>query len=108
MSLTAQFGFDSSHCFIGGAWQPSASGEVLELINPSNNEVLCSIARGTAADIDAAVQAAQTAMQTGWGRSTALERGRVLTHAIVSFMLVPPIRFMVKLCRISRAIPHIP
>ena len=91
MSLTAQFGFDSSHCFIGGAWQPSASGDVLELINPSNNEVLCSIARGTTADIDAAVQAAQTAMQTGWGRSTALERGRVLTR--LSQLVLQPVSY---------------
>jgi len=79
MSPTTQFGFDSSHCFIGGAWQPVRNGEVLELTNPSNNETLCAIARGTKADIDAAVQAAQTALQTGWGRSTALERGRMLT-----------------------------
>ena len=76
----AQFGFDSSHCYIGGQWQPTIEGGVLELSNPSTGEALCAIAKGTAADIDAAVAAAQTAMRTGWGRSTALERGRLLTR----------------------------
>ena len=76
--LLEHFGFDASHCFIGGIWQPALGGEVLSLENPSTGEVLCSIARGTASDIDMAVNAAQTALQTGWGRATALERGRLL------------------------------
>lgn len=73
------FGFDSSHCFIGGQWQPSVDGQTLELLNPSTNEPLCAIASGKAADIDLAVAAAQTALVTGWGRATALERGRLLS-----------------------------
>jgi len=77
-SPVAAFGFNPAHCFIGGEWTPAVEGEVLELENPSTGEALCSIARGTAADIDAAVNAALTAMQTGWGRSTAVERGRAL------------------------------
>lgn len=77
-SPVAAFGFDSTHCFIGGDWKPAIDNGVLELENPSTGERLCSIARGTQADIDAAVNAAQTAMQTGWGRSTAVERGRAL------------------------------
>lgn len=80
VSPLAHFGFDPTHCFIGGEWQPSAEGDTLTLENPSTGEALCSIARGTATDIDRAVQAAQTALQTGWGRSTALDRGRLLTR----------------------------
>ncbi len=79
-SPVAHFGFDASCCFIGGVWQPASGGEVLTLENPSTGETLCAIARGDAADIDAAVIAAQTAMQTGWGRATALERGRFLSR----------------------------
>lgn len=79
-SLVAHFGFDTSHCFIGGVWQPALEGETLSLENPSTGETLCDIARGSAADIDAAVFAAQTALQTGWGRATALERGRLLSR----------------------------
>ena len=79
-SPVAHFGFDASHCFIGGVWQPALEGQVLSLENPSTGEALCNIAKGSAADIDAAVDAAHTALQTGWGRATALERGRFLTR----------------------------
>lgn len=79
-SLVAHFGFNASHCFIGGVWQPALDGGVHRLDNPSTGEPLCEIAKGGAADIDAAVLAAQTALQTGWGRATALERGRLLSR----------------------------
>ena len=78
--LLSKFGFDSTHCFIGGVWRPASGGETLVLENPSTASKLCSIARGTQADIDMAVEAAHTALKTGWGRSTALERGRVLSR----------------------------
>ena len=39
-----------------------------------------SIAKGGAEDIDAAVNSAQSALRTGWGRATALERGRLLNR----------------------------
>ena len=78
--LLGKFRFDSTHCFIGGAWQPAIDGDKLQLDNPSTGESLVSIARGTAADIDLAVAAAHTALQTGWGRATAVERGRVLSR----------------------------
>ena len=71
-------GVDPGHVFIGGRWAPGDSGARLPLINPSDGSQICEIARGGAADIDNAVQAAQTAMDGDWGRSTAVERGRVL------------------------------
>jgi aldehyde dehydrogenase (NAD+) len=70
--------FDPSFCLIGGSWQASASGETLPLINPSNGNELCRIARGGAKDIDAAVRAAEAALDSGWGQMPALERGRIL------------------------------
>jgi len=79
-TLLSKFGFDSTHCFIGGKWAPASKGETLGLDNPSTGSTLCSIARGTEADIDAAVEAAQMALQSGWGRATAVERGRVLSR----------------------------
>ena len=69
---------DPSHCLIGGQWAPCASGQTLPLINPSDGTALCQIARGGAADIDAAVAAARSAFDGAWGRTTAVERGRVL------------------------------
>ena len=72
--------FDSETCLIGGEWQPAVGGKTLPLINPSDGSTLCNIARGEARDIDAAVLAAQSACDGGWGAMTALERGRILTR----------------------------
>ena len=72
--------FDPSLCLIGGQWLPAADRQTLPLINPSDGSHICQIARGTAPDIDAAVQAAQAARDGDWGRMCALERGRILTR----------------------------
>lgn len=63
---------------IGGRWVPAA--QTLPLDDPSTGEALTRIARGGAAEIDAAVQAAQAARAGDWGRMSALERGRILTR----------------------------
>src|SRR5580692_8010131 len=47
--------------FINGAWQAPARGGYFETIDPSNGEKLASVAQGSPADIDAAVQAARAA-----------------------------------------------
>ena len=70
--------FDTTQLFIGGRWQAAAGGRTLSLFNPSDGTLLASIARGQAADIDAAVGAAQAALDGPWGRLGATERGRVL------------------------------
>ena len=74
--------FRTDQVLIGGHWQASASGETLALENPSDGSDLARIARGGAADVDAAVAAARAALDSGeahaWGRLSALERGRVL------------------------------
>ena len=70
--------FDTRGVFIGDRWQPCASGETLPLFNPSDGTLLAQIARGGAADVDAAVAAARAALDGAWGRLTATERGRVL------------------------------
>ncbi len=70
--------FDSRGVFIAGLWRPCASGETLPLFNPSDGSLLAQIARGGRADIDAAVAAAQAALDGPWGQLSAAERGRVL------------------------------
>ena len=70
--------FDTRQVFIGGVWRSAANGATLALDNPSDGTPLARIARGTSADIDAAVAAAQAALEGDWGRMTAAERGRVL------------------------------
>jgi aldehyde dehydrogenase (NAD+) len=71
-------GFDSTGVFIAGQWRAAASGQTLPLINPSDGTLLAHIARGDASDVDAAVAAAQAALDGPWGALTATERGRVL------------------------------
>ncbi len=74
----ASIKFDSSEVLIGGHWGAAASGQTLALINPSDGSELARIARGTARDIDAAVAAAQAALDGDWGELSATERGRLL------------------------------
>jgi aldehyde dehydrogenase (NAD+) len=47
--------------FINGAWQAPAGGEYFDTTDPSNGEKLASVAQGSSADIDGAVQAARAA-----------------------------------------------
>jgi aldehyde dehydrogenase (NAD+) len=70
--------FDAQQMLIGGRWQRPAGGRTLPLINPSDGSALAEIARGQADDIDAAVQAAQAALDGEWGRLAAVDRGRLL------------------------------
>jgi aldehyde dehydrogenase (NAD+) len=75
-------GFDTTQLLIGGRWLACAGGRTLALSNPSDGTGLARIARGEAADVDAAVQAAQAALEDrsagAWGSLSATERGRIL------------------------------
>lgn len=70
--------YDPREILIAGRWRPAA--ETLPVEDPSNGATIAEIARGTAADIDEAVAAAEAALRGPWGRMTALDRGRVLTR----------------------------
>ena len=50
------------------------------MIDPSDGAPFAAIARGSAADIDAAVQAAQAAFEGAWGRLAPAEKGRALAR----------------------------
>src|SRR6202167_857034 len=63
--------------FIGGEWQAPAAGEYFDTVDPSNGEKLASVAQGSAADIDAAVNAARAA-SSGWRALTPHIRARYL------------------------------
>ena len=70
--------FDPTEILIGGHWR--RAGAALPVEDPSTGEVFAEIGRGTPADIDEAVAAAEAARQGAWGRLTATERGRILTR----------------------------
>jgi len=80
MSVSKNLWFDPSKCFINGQWIAPEGGETLALENPSNGQEIARISRGQRADVDAAVIAAQGALQGEWGRKSAVERGRILTR----------------------------
>lgn len=64
--------------FIGGVWVAPADGESLPVLAPATGERFADIARGKKADIDKAVAAARAALDGAWGKTSALERGRIL------------------------------
>ncbi len=72
--------FDPTGCFIGGSWVAPVGGEYLPIENPSTGETIGDIARGQAADVEAAVAAAHEALSGAWGKTPAFERGRILTR----------------------------
>lgn len=67
--------------FIDNRWRPSSSGATIDVHAPAEGAVFAQIAAGGAADIDMAVTAARKAFESGgWGRLTAVERGRLLSR----------------------------
>jgi aldehyde dehydrogenase (NAD+) len=63
--------------FIQGAWQPPALGQYFDTTDPSNGETLAAVAQGSAADVDAAVEAAGAAFPK-WQALTPHARARYL------------------------------
>ncbi|MTD53277.1 acetaldehyde dehydrogenase ExaC [Amycolatopsis pithecellobii] len=63
--------------FIGGEYVPPAKGEYFENITPITGRPFTEIARGTAEDIDRALDAAEAAAPA-WGRTSVTERAGIL------------------------------
>ncbi|MCW2388806.1 phenylacetaldehyde dehydrogenase [Sphingobium sp. B11D3B] len=61
LKVPLPFAAEARH-FIGGAWTPPAAGDRLPVENPATGAVFTEVGAGTAADIDQAVQAAESAM----------------------------------------------
>jgi aldehyde dehydrogenase (NAD+) len=68
----------STDVFINNRWVAAAAGQTLPVVDPSTGFEYARIARGGAADIEAAVCAARSAFDWTWGRMAAAERGRLL------------------------------
>jgi aldehyde dehydrogenase len=65
--------------FIGGKYVPAQSGKSFENVSPVNGQLLCTIARSDAADVEAALDAAHKA-KDAWGRTPVAERARLLNR----------------------------
>ena len=72
VSLKSRYGH-----FIGGEWVDPIRGNYFENISPVNGKPFTEIARGTAEDIDAALDAAHAAFPS-WGKTSTTERSNVL------------------------------
>ena len=64
--------------FINGKWVDSRSAQRIPDVNPSTEEIITGVPRGNAADIDSAVQAAQSAYEGAWSEITPAERGQMI------------------------------
>ncbi len=62
---------------IAGEERAAESGVTFDKLAPATGEVISRVARSSAADVDAAITAAEAA-QPAWGAETVVERGRVL------------------------------
>jgi aldehyde dehydrogenase (NAD+) len=71
---------------IGGEWCEAANGKRFATLNPATEEALLEISEAGAAEVDAAVDAAQAALRKGpWATMTGAERGRIL-HRLAALM----------------------
>ncbi|GAA3774167.1 aldehyde dehydrogenase family protein [Streptomyces chiangmaiensis] len=64
--------------YIDGAWRPAAGPDVIEVVNPVDEQVIGRVPAGTAEDVDAAVRAARTALPA-WSATSPTERAARLT-----------------------------
>jgi aldehyde dehydrogenase (NAD+) len=73
--------YDCTKFFIDGSWVDATDRETLDIVNPATEEVIGKVAMGTAADVDAAVAAANAAFES-FSRTSVEERtalfGRIL------------------------------
>lgn len=67
--------------YIDGKWTESQSGEVLDVINPANEQAIGSVAQATRGDVCRAVEAARRAFDEGpWPTMSVRERSAVLVR----------------------------
>jgi aminobutyraldehyde dehydrogenase len=67
----------SQKIFIGGKWTDAAEGATMEVLNPATGDTIAEVPACTAADVDAAVEAAAQALPD-WLDSTPAERAELL------------------------------
>ncbi|WP_314037648.1 aldehyde dehydrogenase family protein [Dietzia sp. CH92] len=72
MSYESRYGH-----YIGGEWTAPVKGEYFENVTPITGQVFCEVGRGTAEDIEAALDAAWAAAPA-WNATSATERSLVL------------------------------
>ncbi|WP_309060167.1 aldehyde dehydrogenase family protein [Streptomyces sp.] len=64
--------------YIGGSWRPAAGPDVIEVVDPADEQVIATVPAGTVEDVDAAVRAARAALPA-WSATPPAERAARLT-----------------------------
>ncbi|MER5196723.1 aldehyde dehydrogenase family protein [Streptomyces sp. NPDC002755] len=64
--------------YLDGAWRPAAGRDVIEVVDPVDEQVIARVPAGDAVDVDAAVRAARAALP-GWSSTPPAERAARLT-----------------------------
>ncbi|MEU0740595.1 aldehyde dehydrogenase family protein [Streptomyces sp. NPDC006134] len=59
--------------YIDGTWRPAAGRDVIEVVNPADEQVIAQVPAGDAVDVDTAVRAARAALP-GWAATPPAER----------------------------------
>ena len=67
--------------YVGGTYVDSTSGESFVTINPATGEVICQVQQSGREDVDRAVMAAASGLET-WSGMSGAERGRILNRAV--------------------------
>ncbi|KAI0602372.1 aldehyde dehydrogenase [Biscogniauxia sp. FL1348] len=65
--------------WINNEWVEGVDKKTFEVINPSTEEVICSVSEATEKDVDIAVKAARKAFNGSWKTTTPQQRGIYLT-----------------------------
>ncbi len=78
LDVTVPETFEGRH-FIDGAWQSSRNGATFERVSPSHGVLVSRSAKGDAADVEAAIDAARRAFENGrWSQISGKARAAVL------------------------------
>ncbi|KAG8791395.1 aldehyde dehydrogenase (NAD(P)(+)) ald5 [Ceratobasidium sp. 428] len=72
--------------FINNQFVPSVTGDTIETINPSTEEVICTVQAASAKDIDLAVKAARDAFNTTWGKHVPGTKRAALIYKLADLM----------------------
>ncbi|KAF7292083.1 Aldehyde dehydrogenase [Mycena indigotica] len=96
MATTFSYTFDSpaykgtstfeTGVYIDGKFRDGANGTTIDVINPATGELITKVAEAVAADVDAAVIAAQKAFDTVWGLKANGARRSELLNKLASLM----------------------
>lgn len=72
--------YPNTNLFINGEWRPAASGETIGVVNPATLVQIGSVAHAGIEDLDAALEAANTAFPA-WKRTSPLLRSQLMRRA---------------------------